>query len=430
VSIDLSTSNDECALGVVSATLDSGNWQNGVQVTVTAVDDIVADGAQTCVVQTAAASSSDGHYNTLDPGDVTVTVNDDDSPGLRVSAVSGNTTEAGGTVTLSLALFTEPTAPVTVTLASSDPGEGTVLPAEMRFTAGNWSTPQTATVTGVDDDLDDDNQAYAIQIESQSQDPQYDHIATDEVSLVNVDDDTAGIAVSAPAGSTTEGGGQVTFTVRLNSEPAAPVTVTLASLDAGEGIVSPAQLVFTPANWAAPQMATITGQPDGVADGDQTYTIAVQAASRADNKYDRLDPGDISLTNTDNAPALSDVDDQQTEAGTAIEIAFTVSDVDTALDSLSLSGSSSDTALVPNANIRFGGMGVDRTVTIAPMGGITGTVTITILVSDGESTNSDSFVLTVNARTECIIYLPVVVRHLGPTRPPTTPRVKTSAGGW
>ena len=35
-------------------------------------------------------------------------------------------------------------------------------PSSLTFTAGNWSTPQTVTVTGVDDWMVDGNVAYTI----------------------------------------------------------------------------------------------------------------------------------------------------------------------------------------------------------------------------------------------------------------------------
>src|SRR5690606_13523080 len=60
-----------------------------------------------------------------------------------------------------------------------------------------------------------------------------------------------------------------------------------------------------------------------------------------------------------------------------------------------VSAAISNTALVPVANVVFGGAGANRTVTITPASGATGTATITITVSDGELTSSDSFVLAV-----------------------------------
>jgi len=79
-------------------------------------------------------------------------------------------------------------------------------------------------------------------------------------------------------------------------------------------------------------------------------------------------------------------------------LAFTVGDAETAAASITVSGSSSNTTLVPNANIVFGGSGANRTVTVTPASGQTGTATITVTVTDGGGLNaSDTFTLTVNA---------------------------------
>ncbi len=50
-----------------------------------------------------------------------------------------------------MVLNTQPTVDVTIALSSSDTTEGTVGPASLTFTNANWDTPQTVTVTGVDD---------------------------------------------------------------------------------------------------------------------------------------------------------------------------------------------------------------------------------------------------------------------------------------
>src|SRR5439155_25101199 len=78
-------------------------------------------------------------------------------------------------------------------------------------------------------------------------------------------------------------------------------------------------------------------------------------------------------------------------------VSFTVGDGETAAGSLTLSGSSSNPALVPNGNIGFGGSGAHRTVTVRPALKQNGTATITVTVSDGQLSANDSFVLTVNA---------------------------------
>jgi hypothetical protein len=99
---------------------------------------------------------------------------------------------------------------------------------------------------------------------------------------------------------TTEAGGQANFTVVLSTVPTANVTIPLASSDLTEGTVSPANLVFTPANALIPQAVTVTGQDDNLADGNVNYAIVLGLAQSADAAYNGLNPADVSAVNQDN----------------------------------------------------------------------------------------------------------------------------------
>jgi hypothetical protein len=110
-----------------------------------------------------------------------------------------------------------------------------------------------------------------------------------------------GITVSTPSGSaTTEAGGTVTFTVKLNTQPTANVTIGLSSSDTTEGTVSPSLIIFTTANWNTPQTVTVTRVDDSIVDGNIAYTIVTAAATSTDANYNGLNASDVSLTNNDN----------------------------------------------------------------------------------------------------------------------------------
>jgi hypothetical protein len=101
----------------------------------------------------------------------------------------------------------------------------------------------------------------------------------------------------------------------------------------------------------------------------------------------------------ENPPSLGGITDQVTLKNQSVTVEFTVSDQETAAADLSLSGSSADTDLVPNANILFGGSGGNRSATVIPETDQTGTVEITITVEDEDSqTASTTFNLRVNSR--------------------------------
>ena len=94
-------------------------------------------------------ATSIGSYNGLE-WSIAVSVTDDDTPALVLSATSIMVDE-GGTATLNVSLATQPTEPVTVTVTSADTAAATVSPASGTFTAANWSDPQTITIAGAED---------------------------------------------------------------------------------------------------------------------------------------------------------------------------------------------------------------------------------------------------------------------------------------
>jgi len=106
--------------------------------------------------------------------------------------------------------------------------------------------------------------------------------------------------VSSVNGDTSEWGSTATFTVRLNSQPTADVSVGVSSSDTGEITISPISLTFTSTDWDTDQTVTVTGINDSVADGDQNVTAALAPATSSDLNYENLNPNDASVTNIDN----------------------------------------------------------------------------------------------------------------------------------
>ena len=80
-------------------------------------------------------------------------------------------------------------------------------------------------------------------------------------------------------------------------------------------------------------------------------------------------------------------------------IPFTIGDAESPASSLTLSGASGDTTIVPDGNITFGGSAANRTVMITPASGQTGSVQITITVSDGSATAQTTFTLNIEQAT-------------------------------
>lgn len=309
VTIDLSSSDpDEGTLDTDSLVFTPDDWDVPQVVTITGVDDDDDDGATSYTIVTT-ATSSDPAYDGLSVDDVAVVNLDDElvEPAILVSPTSGlQTTEGGGTATFSVFLGTQPAASVGLSLTVGDTSEGSLDKTTLIFSTTNWSTPQTVTVTGLDDGIDDGDVTYAISPTVVSTDAVYASLGAPAVSVTNEDDDEVGITVSATTIlETTEYGGAVSFTVVLDCQPAATVTIPLASSDEGEGTVSAVNLSFGTSDWNVPQTVTVKGVNDTDDDDDVPYTVLIGPAASSDPAYDGLDTPDVIVVNIDNDPTVA-----------------------------------------------------------------------------------------------------------------------------
>ncbi|MCR4411149.1 MAG: S8 family serine peptidase [Thermoguttaceae bacterium] len=218
-------------------------------------------------------------------------------------------TEEGGAKTFTVRLNTQPSSNVIVNVGVTPldaADEVDISTPSLTFTSSDWYQPQTVTVTGLIDSIDDGDVTYQIAFSASSSDGNYDSKSA-AISAINLDRDTAGITVSPTKGLvTTEAGETAEFTVVLNSKPMADVTILLASSDTSEGIVSAPELKFTPLNWNTPQTVMVTGLDDTDPDFDVAYTIVIQPATSGDPKYNGLNPDDVSVINVDNDTGLAD----------------------------------------------------------------------------------------------------------------------------
>ena len=97
------------------------------------------------------------------------------------------------------------------------------------------------------------------------------------------------------------------------------------------------------------------------------------------------------------APTISDVSAQTVDEDGSIEVAFVVTDLESANGALVVFAGSANEVLLPASQMTLSGGGSNRTVTFTPAPDQSGTVEVTLVVSDGVLTASDSFVLTVTA---------------------------------
>jgi hypothetical protein len=183
--------------------------------------------------------------------------------------------------------------------------------------------------------------------------------------------------------------GALGFTVSDAETAATSLVVTGSS--SNPTLVPNANLVFS-GNGA---IRSLTVTPAANQSGTSTITVTV-----SDGLLSNSDTFLLTVTAVNDAPTISDIVNQTINQDTSTgPLAFTVGDVETAVGSLTVTGTSSNPTLVPNGNIAFGGSGANRTVTVTPVTGQFGTATITVTVSDGALTATDTFLLTVNSVT-------------------------------
>ncbi|MCE9578876.1 MAG: FG-GAP-like repeat-containing protein [Deltaproteobacteria bacterium] len=232
-----------------------------------------------------------------------VTVTDVDHLGLEASVPSLSLGE-GATEPIGLRLTAQPLADTSITIASSDATAATVGTATLTFTTANWHSYQNVVVSGVQD-ADAADESVAITATGTG--------LSLSVPVTIIDDEVLGIVTDATAVALAEGG-TGTFAVKLAAQPAADVTVNLASDDVAAATVSPASLVFTTANWNTLRAVTITG----VQDNDlANETVKITAASSGfpdrlvtasiaddDSQVLLVSPGAISVTEGQTSSAV------------------------------------------------------------------------------------------------------------------------------
>lgn len=297
----------EIQLSSTDFTFTTTNWNTPQIMTITGLADSIQDGDKEVVISLGNLESIDSRFNNLDGGEIRVLNTDVDSAGIALTPLSGIvTSESGDSSILTVALNARPTDTVTIPVVISS-GEAIASPASLTFTPMNWNNPQTVTITGVDDSLQDGNQSYTIQMgPATSSDPIYNGMESSLANATNLDNDTASVVVNTSAAlpyTTNEDGQALTYRVRLSSQPTHSVTIPVLSLAPTEGQPNTASLIFTTLNWNTEQNVIITGINDNAIDGDALYTIRFDSPVSDDTNYSSLHAQDISITNLDNDTA-------------------------------------------------------------------------------------------------------------------------------
>lgn len=268
VVIDVGSADSTIAsVGTNQLTFSPTDYNQPQTVAITGVEDVDLANESTQVSFNAAA---EGLTRNLP-----VSVTDDDMQVLNVSPTVIFVAE-GGTSTYQVSLSYQPATSVTVmnVVPASSSTDISAAPGTLTFTPANYATPQTVTVTGLQDS-DVTNEMATVTVQSSG-------VPSVNVTANVSDDDSLGIVASPSTMTINEGAQAGTLMVSLAAMPATNVTVNVATNPTGVVTALPTSLVFTPADYATPQSVTVTAidDPDS-ADGSTTIYLT---ASGLDEK--------------------------------------------------------------------------------------------------------------------------------------------------
>jgi len=136
---------------------------------------------------------------------------------------------------------------------------------------------------------------------------------------------------------------------------------------------------------------TLVVRPVADASGTTTITVSV-----GDGSAVVTSSFVVTVAAVNDAPTVSAIADKTVLVNERVTIPFAIGDVDHDPAGLVVTATSSNTALVRDGDIVVGGSGADRTLAITPRFLQHGKTTITVTVSDGDKTATETFVLTVN----------------------------------
>ena len=237
-------------------TFTPSTWDAPQTVTVRAAEDANAVDESDSITLTASSNGFGGATQT-----VTVTVIDNDIPGIELVPSSLNVTE-GTAETYAVRLLSEPVEPVTVNIVESG-GIVSVSPLTLHFAVSDWDASQQVSVQA---DLDGNtiNETSTLIHTATSVDPGYSGTSA-LLPVTMIDRDVPHLVID-PGVLTMDEGTSAEFTVKLASEPTVPVAVEISTFTNPDLTHDQPTLAFTSSTWDAPQVVTVSATTDADAE--------------------------------------------------------------------------------------------------------------------------------------------------------------------
>ena len=309
---DLTLSSD-----MLTFTVD--NWDVAQTVTVTAEED---DDGVTDAAVTLTHTISGGGYGSTTVPDVEVSISENDTVGVTIepaalSVVAGRSNE------YTVALATEPTGEVTVTISGHASTDVTLDKTTLTFTVGKWSMAQTVTVSAAQS-----ASTGKVTLAHAVSGADYGSVTAEPVVVSVVgragQQPTLQVGVSSSTQTlTVPEGGANSYTLVLGSRPTGDVTVGV-TLPAGTGLsLDKTSLTFTMDNWDDAQTVAVTAaeDDDAVTDAGVTLTHTVSGGGYGSTTVPDVE---VSITENDTAGVVISKDSLTVGEGDAAGTSYTV----------------------------------------------------------------------------------------------------------
>ncbi|MBK9655780.1 MAG: Ig-like domain repeat protein [Rhodanobacteraceae bacterium] len=392
--------SDYLAALVGSTTIAAGGATGTTTLTATINGDAVVEANETFFVNLSAPGNA-----TIADNQGTGTINNDDTAGIVLVQSGGSTdvTEGGVTDSYTLVLTSQPTGNVSVAL---NPGtQVTVASSPVVFTSANWATPQTVTVTAVDDAAIEGPHTGTITHTVTSADATYNNFPVANVVANITDNDLPTLAINDVSISEGNSSTQLlTFTVTRTGTTASAVGFSFATANdtattADSDYVAASGSGTIPSGGASATTTiavTITG--DATFENTESFFVNLTAPTNATI----TDPQGVgTITNDDTAPTLTinDVSITEGNAGTQ-NLVFTVTRTGlTALPASFTAVTADGTASAPSDYLAA----LAGSASIAA-GGATGTTTLTATINgDFIVEANETFVVNLSASSSATI---------------------------
>ncbi len=298
---DTAQSADFNAITGLTVTITSGDRSAMRTQPFNPVNDIIAEGDET-VTFTASETSSGLSLS----GTATLTITDDETPGVHVSEDTLNVAEGDGSQTYQVRLNAQPTGNVVINITA--PSALTVSPNSLTFSAGNYNVEQTVTVTAAGDSTDDDETHTIMHAVDAGSASAYVGVTIDSVMVQSYETRRASITGARTVGE----GDSASLTITL--DPAAPTDVSVRvnwrTSTAGSTAIGgtgstrdfTTQTGFvTFAGGESTKMITVTTRQDERPELDETFRVCLELPDDATDG--------VSIHGTDNCATVTIEDD-------------------------------------------------------------------------------------------------------------------------